>query len=236
MTAYGSLWICSQEMSFISQVSSYTSIRTAWQHTQAITIAVFSWMFLLLLKSQSSSLYKCLTQEYKIFQVRISEALCWLVGIFAIAFNLVMEINPNVNTTQQLKSFNSLSRIHLLSSLEAGSNKVSSSEITRYKSYPSSDDKGSLSLWIVFQWDTFLRVEKGQLETDSMCILWIVYLLNLHQCSPWYENLIEAFFLRVEDYEKSIGSRSNIQSQSVPTWWTLCQLICCHLPGFLRRF
>lgn len=122
-------------------------------------------MFLLLLKGQSSGLYRCLIQEYNIFQVRISEALCWLVGIFAITFNLVMEVNPYVNTTQQLKSsFNSLSRIHLLSSLEAGSNKVSSSEITRYKSH-SSSGKGLLSLWIAFQWDTFLRVEKGQLET-----------------------------------------------------------------------
>lgn len=56
----------------------------------------------------------------------------------------------NANTTQQLKSFNSLNWIHLLSSLEAGSNKVSSFEIRRYKSHASSNNKGLLSLWIVF--------------------------------------------------------------------------------------
>ena len=142
----------------------------------------------------------------------------------------------SVNITQQLKSFNSLHWIHLLSSLEAGSNKVSSSEIRRYKSHASSDDKGLLSLCIAFQWDTFLRVEKVQLETDSMCILWVVYLFDLHRCSLWYEKLTEALLLWVEDYEEQMGSRSNIQSESVLTWWTLCQLMCCDLPVFLRRF
>lgn len=142
----------------------------------------------------------------------------------------------NVNTTQHLKSLDSLNWIHLLSSLEAGSNKVSSSEIRRYKSHASSNDKGLPSFWMVFQWVTFLRVEKEQLELDSMCILWIVYLLDLHQCSLWYEKLIEALFLWVEDYEEQIRSRSNIQSESMLTWWTLCQLICCDLPGFLCRF
>lgn len=105
---------------------------------------------------------------------------------------------------------------------------VSSPEIRRYKSHACCNGKGLFSLWITFQWDTFMRLEKEQLEI--VCVfLWLVYSFDLHD--PLW--VIEATFLTSKGLWRAATVKIKLTVQKCADWGTLCQLIFL---GFIVGF